>query len=124
MPYFGTININISDHMAIFFNRKILKNKHSHKIIKGRSYRQYNRDIFIQDLLNTNWDCILETMDTTDKWCKFKEIFVEICNSHAPLKDLNVTQDKPNWLTNDIFELMNVRDNAFKKAKTSKDPRD
>ena len=124
VPYFGTININISDHMAIFFNRKILKNKHSHKIIKGRSYRHYNRDIFIQDLLNTNWDCILETMDTTDKWCKFKEIFVEICNSHAPLKDLKVTQDKPKWLTNDIFELMNVRDNAFKKAKTSKDPRD
>ena len=72
--------------MAIFFNRKILKNKHSHKIIKGRSYRHYNRDIFIQDLQNTNWDCIVETMNTTDKRCKFKEILVEICNSHAPLR--------------------------------------
>ena len=40
------------------------------------------------------------------------------------LKDLKVTQDKPKWLTNDIFELMNVQDNAFKKAKISKDPRD
>ena len=39
-------------------------------------------------------------------------------------KNLKVTQNKPNWLTGDIFEQMNIRDNAFKKAKSSKEPKD
>ena len=40
------------------------------------------------------------------------------------MKDMKITQNKPKWLTNDLYELMNVRDTAYKKAKVSKSPRD
>ena len=40
------------------------------------------------------------------------------------MKDMTITQNKPKWLTNDLYELMNVRDTAYKKAKVSKSPRD
>ena len=82
VPYYGTINTNISDHMAIFFNRKILFNKPSSKIIKGRSYRHFDKNIFLQDLHDTNWNYIEEETNTNAKWLKFKEKFIDICNTH------------------------------------------
>ena len=122
VPHFGTININISDHLAIFFNRKILTCKPTFKIIKGRSYSHYDKGKFIQDLQDINWHCIVEERNTTEKWCRFKNIFIDVCNVHAPMKDMKITQNKPKWLTNDLYELMNVRDTAYKKAKVSKSP--
>ena len=47
----------------------------------------------------------------------FKRIFITHSDKHAPYKDMNVTENKPHWLNNDLFELMNTRDALFKKAK-------
>ena len=121
---YGTININISDHNAIFFNRKVHPSKPVRKIITGRTYAQYNEDRFLRDLQNIEWRDITAMEKPSDKWCSFKKRFIDICDVHAPTKKLKVTQNKPKWLTNDIFELMNVSDTAFKKAKTTKTSRD
>ena len=50
--------MNISDNDAIFLNRKILKHKPEHKIITGRSYSEYNKLAFIQDLHKVDWQSL------------------------------------------------------------------
>ena len=62
--------------------------KPTFKIIKGRSYSHYDKGKFIKDLQDTNWHCMVEERNTTEKWCKFKNIFIDVCDVHAPMKDI------------------------------------
>ena len=56
---YGTIDINICDHNAIFFKRKVHPSRPVHKIITGRTYAQYKKDSFLKDLQNIGWQDIV-----------------------------------------------------------------
>ena len=84
-------------------------------------FKHYNKDKFTKDLQETDWRSVIEGKNTSEKWNNFKQEFIDICNINAPKRDMKITENKPKWLTNDLFDLMNVRDMAFRKAKSSKD---
>ena len=54
----------------------------------------------------------------------FKEIYLKICEIHAPIKEIRISDDNHPWLNSDLYELMNVRDHLFRKARASKKPED
>ena len=45
-----------------------------------------------------------------------------MCASICPIRNLIVPESKPDWLTNDIVQLMRRRDKMYKEARRKKDP--
>ena len=62
----GTLDINISDHLPIFFNRKKIKAQKINVDFKERSYKNFTKDK------------VKEILDTID-WSTFAQNNVDIC---------------------------------------------
>ena len=87
--------IHISDHYAIFCNRKINPaiRKESHKEITYRSFKHFNNDLFLNDLVSVNWAAI-ETIDDVDTMIDtWYSMFTQIVDKHAPVKSQRVKRN-------------------------------
>ena len=84
----------------------------------------YKKDDFITSLDAHDWEDIYKASGPSPKWDIFKRTFISCSDKHAPYKDMNITENKSHWLTNDLLELMNTRDALFKKAKRTKSSQD
>ena len=98
--------IGLSDHYAIFCCRKInfsLK-RNSHKSIKYRSFKNFDENAFLQDLLAVTWSEIqmLETVDSMlDAWYS---LFVKTVDKHVPIKTHRIKHDvQLDWGNNRYF---------------------
>ena len=90
----------------------------------GRTYKDYNKELFQDHINNGQWEDLFETNSTSEKCNIFKEKFLDICNINAPIKKLKVTQNNPKWISRELYELMDQRDNAYKKAKATNSDQD
>ena len=61
----GTLNINISDHYPVFAIRKKQRHHIPKKIITCRIYRNYHKDLFVDNLINQDWSILTEQMHQT-----------------------------------------------------------
>lgn len=109
--------LSISDHYAVFCNRKVsgsYKNK-CHKTITYRSFKHFNENDFLADLMSIDWD-VLETLDDVDDIVdKWYTLFINTVNKHAPLKTQRVKyKTQPDWITSEILDAMKERDNHKK----------
>ena len=115
----GILDINISDHLPIFFIRKRIKD-HKIKIdFKGRSYK------------NLTKDKVKEIIDTVD-WSTFAQNNVDTCWNFlynnmkyildilCPEKSFKFAKNRPVWITNDLINLMKERDRCLKKYLSSR----
>ena len=87
----GVLDIAISDHLPVFLIRKKQKSKPSCTHTKGRSYSNYKKDSFQNDIKNhhswvTFWD--LEENKPEEMWDIMLEIIQENSDLHAPYKDV------------------------------------
>ena len=53
-------------------------------------------------------------------WRKWKELFLNVCNRHAPYKRKIMRGVKCPWLTGETKKLMNQRDFLLRKARRSR----
>ena len=119
----GTINIGLSDHSIIYCTRKVVRGQiNKHNIIKIRSMKNYNKDIFIQKLSNIDWSCILECDNATTAWNLFKQVFLEIIDTLAPVKEIKLKTRTEPWMDSEILESIRKRDSllySYKKDKSN-----
>lgn len=102
----------ISDHYAIFANRKINApvNKHSHKTITYRSFKHFNEHTFLHELNQVPWEVIENFDDVNEMLSVWNTMFLEVVNKHMPIKQHRVKKNRqPDWLTPDIIDTMNER---------------
>ena len=55
-----------------------------------------------------------------DSWLKFKDIFLSVLNSVAPVKQVRLKQKSEPWLTSDILEMISLRHCCLFKFKKNK----
>ena len=101
----GTLDINISDHLPMFFIRKKIKAQKINVDFKGRSYK------------NLTKDKVKEILDTVD-WSKFAKNYVDVCwnflynnmkfvlDTLCPEKMFKFAKNRPVWITNDLINLI------------------
>lgn len=75
-------------------------------------------------LRNVNWDKLNYTSDPYISWSILIGNIRRILDTHFPLKQYNNVPSKAKWITNDLFEMMNHRDEAYTKARCSKETGD
>ena len=118
----GVINYNISDHLPTFLVRKKSRGKIRKISVRGRSYLRYDVNRFQQGLDGLNWDAFDNSDNPSDMWDCMENNINTVLNEICPIRDLIVPETKPNWLTNDIVQLMRRRDKMFKEARRKKKP--
>ena len=89
------------------------------KIIKARSYKNFDQAKFSKDIVDAPWS-VCEVFDDLDHcYWAWKHIFGEICNKHAPFRKIKVRRQSLPWISPKIRLLMNLRYKTLLRAKIS-----
>ena len=122
----GICHVSISDHSVIFAYRKLSIGVASkrHNTIKYSSFKNFNRDYFRSDIASQNWDALDNFQDPNDMWREWKIKFLNVVDTHAPLRTKRVRLKRSPWITSELKKRMHERDIMKLKAIRSKNPQD
>ena len=107
----------LSDHDMLVVVRKINAGKLPPRSIECRNFSKYDQITFIEDLEKCSWDDVYSERDVNSAWSKWKELFLSVCNKHAPIRHKVLRGIICPWLTSATKKLMNGRDSFLRKAK-------
>ena len=117
----GTLDHHISDHLPIFIVHKKGKDKRDKADFKGRSYRDFDKVIFEEKLLSCDWAGYYDIEDPTQSWEFVHQHITSILDEMCPVKTFHIKNYRPEWMTNELIEMIKDRDYFYKKAKRSGD---
>ena len=118
------LDINISDHLSVLVRRKKKWKKLEKISFKGRSYKNYIREDFQDNLVNHNWDGFFEIEDPSSLWGILSKVITDTINPMCPMKSFKVREAGEPWLTNEALEAIRDKDNLLRKAKRTKNELD
>ena len=122
---YGTLETTISDHETVYLIKKKIRNTPSFNYIDARSYQNYVKEEFQNDLINDNrWYDYYTSDDVDMKWKLFEDIISTYADHYCPIKKIRVRNDSPNWFTKELVEEIYHRDRLYKGAKLSQDTSD
>ena len=84
------LDINISDHQFIHLNRKHSSKPQKKLDFLGRSYKNYDKEIFCQNLLNLNWMHFFQCMNVNIAWSIMHLNIKTTIDNMCPLKHYRV----------------------------------
>ena len=113
----GILDLNMSDHLAIFCTRKKANEKSYKKVFTGRSYRGYVKEDFQRNLIDLDWTPFLECTDPNECWDIMENNIRSEIDKMCPVKTFKVAANKDPWITNEILEEIRDKDLALKKAR-------
>ena len=119
-----TLDWNLSDHLAVSVTRKRLGRKFSKVSFSGRSYKNYDKNLFQRNLIDENWDSFYDSNSPSDCWDIMEGKIRLIINRMCPLKTFSVKEVREPWITNELLEEIKDKDRALKTAKHTKKPDD
>ena len=111
----GVIDLGISDHNLVYICRKVSIPKQPPKIVETRQFKNFNTAAFQHDLQET-FKTYSFTAEPNTAWNEWKTIFLDVANTHAPIKTRRVKSAHAPWLTDQIKSLSYQRDDLKKKA--------
>ncbi|MEW8547446.1 MAG: hypothetical protein AB2693_28400, partial [Candidatus Thiodiazotropha sp.] len=115
--------ISLSDHYAVFGNRKLnsFTRKHSHKTITYRSFRHFDESAFKNDLRQVPWEILNDLNDVNEILEVWNSLFLEVVNKHAPLKQHRVKRKhQPEWLSPEIIDCIKERNKCKINCQTDR----
>ena len=80
--------------------------------------------IFCNDIASQKWDVLDNFQDPNDMWREWKIKFLNVVNTHAPLRTKRVRSKRCPWITSALNKRMQKRDIMNLKAIRSKNPQD
>ena len=117
---FGVINYNISDHLPVFLIKKRVSSTNKKIWVKGRSYKNYDREKFMFKLAQLDWSILYLLNDPNDAWHMiFSAIMYEV-DAMCPMREFKVHASKPEWYTAELIEQARERDRLARYAKRQK----
>ena len=120
----GVLPINISDHDLVFATKKKIKTKKVQIDFYGRSYRNYDREAFQQHLMEYNWNEYWQFDNPDDCWEYMVKVIEKYLDPVCPVRRRRVRNSGEPWLCNEILEAIFDKDQAWKRAKLSKNADD
>ena len=122
----GNLSCTISDHLPQFLivPSDVYTEPETHNI-KMRDMKNFNKENFLSDLRNINWDHLLETdrCDINHSFHQFLSTFNNILELHAPTKTASkkyLKQRKKPWITKGILRSIQKRNIIFREFKKCK----
>lgn len=122
VAHHGTISYNISDHLPIYLVLKKTKESYQSTKFRGRSYINYDKELFQTRLFFTNWGRFFAMDDINDAWDFFFNTLLRECNIMCPVKDFTIRRDHPPWFNLELIELSANRDHLYSVGRRTSDP--
>lgn len=114
------MNSSISDHCLISCRLRIDKPKLQPFFYTYRDFRNFDQELFLQDLSGLPLFRILYDNDINNKIYLFNNSILEVFNRHAPTRTVRVTRKPAPWLTDNLKFIMSLRDKALCKFKRNR----
>ena len=118
-----TITTNgASDHDQISYTRYSKNPPSPPRVIRKRSYKNFVKDAFIEDLKKVDWTEVYNCKDADTAAEVFGRKFRYVLNIHAPWIRIQARKNFSPWLTDETKEMMKLRDDwndKFKDLSTS-----
>ena len=86
----GTLDLNLSDHQAIFISRKHIPKIKTQTEFTGRSYLNFDEANFVQRLNNLDWNEFYEIDEADMAWDHFVNKITEIIYLLCPVRKINI----------------------------------
>ena len=119
----GNITTSISDHMAQFLLKTTTypTMPKTTPLVYKRNYNNFNKEHFLLDILEVNWDAHLfsEHNDVNNSIQKFCVIINTLLDRHAPLKRVprkNQANKLKPWLSMGLITSINKKNYLYKKT--------
>ena len=93
------VDTQISDHLLVFTILRSRAPRSRSRKICVRSFKNFNRDKFIQDLQMAPFSIVDVFDEVDDKLYAFEQLYHEILNEHAPLKQTIVRGNQVPYMT-------------------------
>ena len=119
-----TLDWNFSDHLAILTKRKRFTKTINKVTFRGRSYRNYDRNLLQNGLINADWNAFYNNQSPSDCWELMEEKIRSEINKMCPIKTFKVKEVREPWVTNELLEEIKDKDRALKTAKRSRKAED
>ena len=121
---YGAVLSHISDHYLIYasLKLKILKPPPSYKCL--RSYKNYKPDSFYADLQRIPWYDISIMDDANVMLDHFNEKFFHVMETHAPVNTVRIKHHTCPFISTEIRDLTQYRNNLLKTARSTKSTTD
>ena len=116
----GVSHVGISDHSMIYIINSIRRNRQTLKFKTVGNFKNFNSSDLVRDLSFVPWQSLLLISDPNCYWNKWKELFLNIADFHAPLISKRVQNHHLPWINSDIKTLMLERDRLKRIAVISK----
>ena len=90
--------------------------------IQYRSYRNFDRNEFLSDLKNVSFEEALSSTNSEQAYEKFKELYSEIVDNHASLKQRVIRGNQAPFMSKDLSKQIMIRSrlrNKFNRHKTT-----
>nr|CAH7741509.1 unnamed protein product [Callosobruchus chinensis] len=113
-------NTDMSDHELISCKIAHIKPKLQPFIYTYRSFKNFNENLFHEDLQNLSLTEIYYIRDVDQKLSVFNKKLLALFDKHIPIKKSRITKAKCPWLNDEIKDLIKGRNKA--KAKFRKCP--
>ena len=118
----GTCPLGISDHDMIYATLSASIPRDQPKIITIRNFNKFNERNFQSDIARAPFQVCEVFDDPTDVYYAWNLLFTELCNEHAPLKQIKVCSNSLPWITKEIRITRNQKYNTLKRARQLNDP--
>ena len=114
--------LGISDHCLVYATLKLGSKRPPPKIIRTRNFKNFNAANFKADIEKIPFHILEIFHHKDDALWGWELLFKDMCNAHAPFKDVKVRSMSTPWINNTIRHKMNGRFKFFKEANRTKDP--
>ena len=104
--------------------RKLHSFKFTPKTIHCRNYKNYNKEILVNELNNIDWRQLYEIKDVNVALSFFINAVSNVFDRHAPPMVKKVRGRRCPWLNRDIKTLIQERDRQLKRARRTKSEND
>ena len=119
IKHVGNITLNISDHDLIYVIRKKEVTAKNNLSFTGRSYRNYEQEVFQENIVSADWDLFYIEEDPNKSWLYLLGIIRDEIDDMCPLKKIKIKKQKDPWISNDILELINDKNDLLETAKNT-----
>ena len=117
----GTLEHHISDHQPIFVIHKKSRDRRMTAEFKGRSYRNFDKNVFHNMLSEVDWDTFYDITDVDDSWDFLLVQISVILDQLCPIRSFRIRNYRPDWMTKELIEQIKDRDYFYRRAKKTGD---
>ena len=115
----SVVSFGDSDHDLIKYTRYSKLEQNPVRVILKRSYKNFDKNAFLQDVSETDWSNVYWCIDVNTATDVFTQKFKFILNKHAPWTRVQQRKCFAPWLTKETKNLMEQRDHWKSVAKGS-----